>query len=239
MGNNVTIGEKVSADELFDRYEEIKNGQYRALHPTWLTDRLPSNAWYDDGKLRVEAPDILSAENSTASLTDLRKEIIKRTHRGHSAREMDEAGVCSESTVSRARRLFKFLLEDPLLYNAYVEDRAFTLSHGQYVLTDEDGQFGVAVINQSEITDEVVEAFHEIVERNPQIRNADGDVVVSSFDVGDEKPIDRYDAVEDIVTIPDEDTDDELSDQEIHGIVAALHRDHQDDLASRVMEELL
>ena len=225
----VPISGKVNADELFNQYEEIQQGKFKSLHPLWCAELLPDSAKWEDGRLYADVENLGGVQGNWAGFTELRCEIIERLAKGSTQKEIADNGVASGGYASRTKKLFGFLLEDTLLYNAYVVSNGTIPEKGQYVLTNEDKEFGV-IYNNRNISEEDVERFRQVIDSElVQVIDYNG-VQVRSF----------AEETEDEDVQSEEDQDEQfLSREEWKEVVGSLYRDDKDELASKVIDSEL
>ena len=110
-------------EEMLDQYREYKEQTESSATKSEAVDRLPERAFMERGKLWV--PDEEDGRDTTkAGLTEQRKEILRvqAEHPSKSQTELSRMVSVSQSYFSKAIRLFGFLIEDPLLYEAFVLD---------------------------------------------------------------------------------------------------------------------
>lgn len=253
---DVTLAEKVDADEMLDMFKEIQSGRFKSLPPAKVVGMVPDYAEYVGGELKV--PDETRSGNGEAkqSLTKTGKEIIFAFNEGYSQREIDEEGIASESYAYRVKNNFDFLLEDDVLYSAFVLDGAFKLdSDFIYVLCDLDEEYGLA-FSDPKIPDDVVADFQEVLDGQSKVVKLEGDdtETVKRNDPNPGKK-ERYTDLSEFVsdevvgTSYDENpstTDDTSSDgdsqdvsisrDEWKEVVKVLYRMSKDDLASKIID---
>ena len=102
-------------DGMMETYNEIKKNGFVKVED--LEPLLPSYAWIQDGKLKVQPP---TWSNKNHGLTDLRKDILRYRAAGYEKTLIPEMLDCGESTVLNACRVFSFMLtneEDEWTYS--------------------------------------------------------------------------------------------------------------------------
>lgn len=114
---DVTVSNSV--DEMLDSLSEFESKEYNRRD---VEEYLPKRAELDpDGTLVVE--DITNQDSEIVTLTETRRNVIKRA-RGDgefTCEEIADAVGCSDTTVSRTIRNFKFLLGDGRLHEAFIK----------------------------------------------------------------------------------------------------------------------
>lgn len=213
-------------DELLEKFEEIRDSRTRSLSPFDVVDRLPEYAEWNGNKLKVniENRPWNTDKQKTTSLTPKAKKILRAVDDGSSPSEIQEEGIASQSYAVRVRRSFRFILDDPMLFDAFVA-RSLKASR-EYCVEGPDDKFTV----EKESLPSALEAAERFVESTgeaPIIRHPDGHTEV--YESQDQKD-NSFEAEEFVSPLDEEDW---------KMIIAALHRDDQDKLASFVLDEVM
>ena len=249
----ITVMEKVDAQEMIDKFEEIKNGKFSSIPPARAAKMISesSDLFYENGKLWTTSY-IQSPDAEKVGFTEKARTILKRISAGDTPLELENEGVASQSYTSLTRRRFAPLLDDPILYSGFVEDPKFTPDKG-YVLCDVDENIGIQ-FDAPQIPESIVKRFQEcigaaskVVRVNPESDEYD---VVHRNDPNPGK-IEQYtdlgEVADELGVSPRDDegihqdvdkveSGEALSRGEWMDIVAALFRDEQDDLAKSIIE---
>jgi len=212
--------------EMLDKFEEIKEQKERSLSPVDVVDRLPSFATWDGNKLKINIENRpWNTEGAvTMGLTTKKKRILRALHDGMSSGEIASEGIASDSYIAKTRKGFNFLLEDPMLFDAFVA-RALKSSK-DYRVEGPDGTFNVQK-NSLPLALEAAERFVESTGDSPVIRHPDGHTEV--YETQEQKAN----------SFETDDSMGALDDEDWKKILGALHRDDQDELASFIIDEIV
>lgn len=217
-----------TVDDLLEKYEEVKNGTRCSLSPHEVKEHLPEKACIKEGKLRVEAS---TRDDDYANLTPMRKEILRALNRGLSTEEIVNRDIASSSYVSRTRREFDFLLENPALYSAFVE-KGRVKDNWRIVDPKTDTELTYDSRRKA------VQGLHKFIQSfgtTPEVYH--NDECVSSIEHNGKSVSLETDDNE--IESFAEGIENPLDDEDWQNIVAALHRDNQDELASFVIGHFL
>jgi hypothetical protein len=213
-------------DELIEKFEEIKEEKERSLSPVDVVDRIPEHASWNGNKLKVNIENRTwnTSGQKRMSLTSKSKKILRALNDGKSASQIDREGVASQSYAGKVKRAFGFLLSDPMLFDAFVA-RALKSSR-EYKVEGPDDKFTVEKESLPSAL-EAAERFVESTGESPVIRHPDGHTEV--YETQEQKAA-SFDSDQSISPLDEEDW---------KHIIAALHRDDQDELASFVLDEVM
>ena len=213
-------------DELLDKFEEIKEERERSLSPVDVVDRLPDYATWDGNELRVNIENRTwnSSGAKYAGLTTKRKKILRALNDGKSPGDIVQDGIAAQSYISRTRKTFNFVLNDPMVFDAFVA-RALKTSR-EYKVEGPDDKFSVEKDSLPSAL-EAAERFVESTGESPVIRHPDGHTEV--YETQEQKAA-SFESDQSISPLDEEDW---------KHIIAALHRDDQDELASFVLDEVM
>jgi len=118
------MGDRESIDQLLESYNDIQEEMVETKTPfdiDDLDDRLPTGASFDGEKLWVTDNTSNDAQNS--SLTDRRKNVLREYAKTRDVTQTAATIESSESHIYATKDLFGFLLEDPVLFEAFLLDR--------------------------------------------------------------------------------------------------------------------
>lgn len=218
--------ENGEVSEMLDKFEEIKEERERSLSPVDVVDRLPDYASWDGNKLKVniENRSWNTEGKQFTGLTSKKKKILRALNDGMSATEIDRQGIASQSYTSRTKKGFGFLLDDPMLFDAFVTKAL--KSSKDYRVEGPDEKFNV---QKNSLPDalEAAERFVESTGESPVIRHPEGHTEV--YETQSQK-MKSFESVDSMGALDDEDW---------KKILGALHRDDQDELASYIIDEIL
>lgn len=149
-----------------------------------VEQRLPAHARLrDNGELWVDAEDS-SFQCDTVKLNQTRRAILKWLAEGKSGREVAEKVDVYNSYVYRVRSAFNFLLEDDVLYQAFIESGGeFAPAYVPEEASDEDDVEGTEDV-ETDVALDMFERGYDAGQRDA-LREADGGDASAMFD-GDE-----------------------------------------------------
>jgi len=221
-------GEEPSIEEMMENYEKYREMCDRSLSPHDVKDYLPAGVWYDGNKLWVNTSDNPNTDAEKTSLTSKRRKIIRYLNDGYTQMEVEEKNIASQSYAYNTKKLFGFLLDNPLLYDAFVE-KSLRASKDYKV------KMGDSVISRDSRPQAIAAA--------ERMATSADDVVVIEYPDG---KVEEY--LPDPKSPGKEDDDDEapksqeqerpFTEDDYREIVAALHRDENDELAERVIKQV-
>ena len=212
--------------EMLDKFEKIKEERERSLSPVDVVDRLPNFATWNGNKLKINIENRpWNTEGAiTMGLTTKKKKILRAINDGMSPGEIVSEGIASDSYITKTRKGFNFLLEDPMLYDAFVSKAL--KSSKDYRVEGGDGEFNIQKDSLPQAL-EAAERFAESTGESPIIRHPEGHTEV--YETPSQK----------IQSFEEDDSMGALDDEDWKKILGALHRDDQDELASYIIDEIL
>ena len=218
--------ENGEVSEMLDKFEEIKEQRERSLSPVDVVDHLPSFTTWDGNRLKINIENRpWNTEGAiTMGLTTKKKKILRALADGMSPCEIVSDGIASDSYIAKTRKGFNFLLEDPMLYDAFVE-RSLKSSK-DYRVEGPDGEFNMQKDSLPQAL-EAAERFVESTGKSPVIRHPDGHAEVYETQ---EQKAQSFESGDSMGAFDDEDW---------KKVVGALHRDNQDELASFIIDEVM
>lgn len=134
--------------EMLATFEEVKENSTDLKSPSDVEDKIPYYAHVDEnGKLWTR--DTVSNEGNRSGFTDKRRRIIKEFARSGDVEEVDEKLDSSESYIRAVLREWKFVLEDPDLFEAFVldpsdEEWKVVGDDGEHIVGSEDAAYEMA-----------------------------------------------------------------------------------------------
>lgn len=219
-------GEEETVDDLLEKYNEVKDGTDVSLDPHDVRDFLPESVEWDGNKLLQYEPHDDSVNKT--SLTPLKKEVLRALDNGLTPHEIDEQDIASSSYGFRTREDFGFIIESPAMKQAF-------LSHGrvmsEWKLVHPDDDVEISYSSRAE----AIKDYSKISEAfgiDPVVLK-DGEEISINEDDNEESQESQDDAES------FEKFADPLDTEDWKMVVAALHRDEQDDLASYILDTFL
>jgi len=229
-GEQETNDEEPTVEQMLENLDELKEKRSRSLRPYDVVDQLPTMAKYEDGELKVA---VNRQWEKVISLTPLRRKILSCLEKGMEQQEIVNRDIASQGYVAKTKNDFGFLLDNPALYDAFVERALRT--EDDYIIRGETGEDEIELSkkNKSKAT-KTAERLISNGWDNVVIEEPDGNVLSYSKNrLSSPQSPDSSDQVEQ--EEPEEQTRPLLED-EYTNIVAALHRDNQDELAKKVIK---
>lgn len=258
MGSMGTTGkspeEESSVDEMMEKFDEIMEQREQSLKPHEVTDQLPAGARIEDGNL---VKNDSRPERDTIGFTPKRRKVIKCINEGMSPKEISKQDIASHAHISRTKREFGFLLENPMLYDAFVERPTKTSKDYKLTVTADDEEMTLTKPNEQKAT-AAAERLLSNGWSKVRLEYPDGDVTTygkrslepasepdstKSVDEDGNESKDGKSEVEEVSEQDDdpftyENTEDEtiINEDGYKAIVGALYRDENDELAGKVID---
>jgi len=222
--------EKPTVEQMLENLDELKEKRSRSLRPYDVVDQLPTMAKYEDGELKVT---VNRDWEKVISLTPLRRKILSCLERGMSPQDVVKQDIASQGYVAKTKNDFGFLLDNPALYDAFVERALRT--EDDFIIRGETGEDEIELTKKNKsLSTKTAERLISNGWDNVVIEEPDGNILSYSKNrPSSPQSPDSGDQVEQ--EEPEEQTRPLLED-EYTDIVAALHRDDQDELAKKVIK---
>ena len=235
--SRINESEEETVNQMLQTYKDIKEDIEGSLNPFDVVDHLPHYAEWTGEKLVVDADKVdynFGNTTSTVSLTQKKKKVLKKiVEEDYGDKEISEDGVASISYVQVTKAAFGFLIENPLLYEAFVQGRTRRKKDfvGRAEIAGDKSEF-----TRDTKSDAVETAEHLRQQGADSVcvlnRDGDGKEDVVEFKIGESQQEESQEESSDSDDIDER----PLNGDEYKAIVGALYRDEQEQLASRVID---
>lgn len=241
--DELTIAEKIDAQEMIDQYQEYNGNRYKSLPPIPARVLLPDGATFEDGKLKVSI-DNKSRDINSSSLTSLGKEILQEFNAGENAQEIADMGISSYGYALETKNQFEFLLNNPVLFNAYVVENGVYSKSSPYILCDVDDEYAIP-LESDDVSESLVLDFQTVVGKDAKLINTEnGEFTIFESSTGaaqDDESQSSENGESPTKSVPgnEDQSDETITRGEWKEIVGELYRGRKDDLAGKVIDEML